>query len=91
MAWTRTSLSMISIGVTLMKLFGKEEETLGFVFLLLGVLFGGVSSLRFYKTFEMLDSGRFKTNSLTIMATTILSLLANVTLILLLVYKATDE
>ena len=84
MAWTRTALSVISLGLTLMKLLGQEDEVFGFVFIALGVVYTVVSYLRFYKTLDNLDLGKFKTNNSFIWITSITAFLGNIILIIVL-------
>ena len=84
MAWTRTALSVISLGLTLMKLLGQEDEVFGFVFIALGVVYTVVSYLRFYKTLDNLDLCKFKTNNSFIWITSITAFLGNIILIIVL-------
>ena len=74
-AWMRTSLGMISLGLSITHIFTKQSLILGFVFILLGTVYGAVASVRYLYFFQYVDAGKFRTNSVFVTATTIFTLL----------------
>ena len=83
MAWVRTSLGMISLGLSIMHIFTKESEVLALVMILLGVVYGFVSSIRFFMFFQFNETGKFRTNSFMVSITSAVTLLAMVVLLLI--------
>ena len=65
---------MMSLGLSIMHIFSKEAQLLGFVFLLLGCVYAAVAAVRYQYFFQYVDAGKFRTNSVVVTVTSLFTL-----------------
>ena len=71
MAWWRTGLSQVSIGVALGKLFSEEDtQAEGLVFVVVGTALGFLAVARYQYVVHVLETGRTTISRPMILATT---------------------
>ncbi|CAG8581106.1 2449_t:CDS:2 [Funneliformis caledonium] len=82
LAWLRTSLSFVGIGVAITQLFRLKGESskggniIGIVFIILGILFLGFGIVRYFHSQYLMTTGHFPASRGSVLVGTILTILS---------------
>ncbi|KCV69633.1 hypothetical protein H696_04051 [Fonticula alba] len=85
-AWLRTSISLISLGLTILSQFLSHRIALfALVTLALGLVYAALALIRFYITLRYFEAGRFLTNSKAVATASVVTLFAMLGILVLMI------
>jgi putative membrane protein len=72
LAWNRMALSFVSVGLVIIQFFNKISAGIGIFFMIIGCVFLGIGTYRYFKVTNLLINGQYETSKKIVLGISIL-------------------